>query len=159
MPGATEIEGADLHIDVRGRNLADLFEVAGIAVPETRAYRMRSALTKAGDEWRFTRMVGRYGASDLSGRFTVKMREPRLLLTANLLTKQPGDGRYRAVRRLRSGDRRNEGAHGAVPQTGGTPRVLPDSPLNVEALKNFDAEVKYVVRDIRGRTSRSPTPS
>ena len=54
LPGATEIEGADLHMDARGQNLADVFAVFGIAVPDTRNYRLRSALTKRGDEWRFT---------------------------------------------------------------------------------------------------------
>ena len=53
LPGATEIEGADLNVDVRGKNLADLFSVMGVAVPDTRSYRMKSALTKHGREWRF----------------------------------------------------------------------------------------------------------
>ncbi|TGX54695.1 AsmA family protein [Sphingomonas gei] len=146
LPGATEIEGADLHVDARGRNLADIFAVFGIAVPDTRNYRLRSALTKAGDEWRFTGMRGRFGDSDLSGKFTAALKEPRLLLTADLST--------RVLDIIDAGPfigyTPEQSAAGAVVvQTAGTPRILPDAPLRVEALKNFDAKVNWTVRTVR----------
>ncbi len=147
----TDIENAQLNADVRGRNLADVFAVAGIAVPDTRAYRLRSALTKQGDEWKFTRLVGLYGASDLSGWLTVKMGEPRLLLTANLLTRSLSMIDIGPFVGYNANTVAAKGIQAAVPQTGGTPRLLPDAPLNVEALKNFDAEIKYAVRDIKGQ--------
>lgn len=152
LPGATELEGADLHIDVRGRNMGDLFRVGGIAVPDTRAYRLRSAMTKAGDEWRFTRLVGHFGESDLAGKFTIKMLEPRMLLTATLATRlldivdiAPFIGYD--VERVAA-----KGGAGTVRQVNGTPRLLPDSPLAVEALKNFDADVRYIARSIRAKS-------
>lgn len=147
----TDIEGAALNADVRGRNLADVFAVAGIAVPETRAYRIRSALTKAGDEWRFTRMVGRYGASDLSGWLTVAMIDPRMKLTGEFLTRSLAMADIAPFVGYDPDKVAAQGAQAAVPQTGGTPRLLPDAPLNVEALKLFDAAIKYEVRDIKGQ--------
>jgi len=146
LPGATEIEGADLHIDARGQNLADVFAVAGIAVPDTRNYRLRSAMTKRGDEWRFTGMRGRFGASDLSGKFTVALKEPRLLLTADLST--------RLLDIVDAGpfigySPQASAAGAVVTQAAGTPRILPDAPLRVEALKNFDAKVDWTVRTVR----------
>lgn len=149
LPGATEIEGAKLNLDVRGGNLADLFEVLGVAVPDTRRYRMRSALTKAGPEWRFTGMRGRFGDSDLAGRFTIENREPRLMITADLDTRvldivDAGPFIGYDPNRLEA-----QGAAGAVTRVGGAPRVLPDAALRVEALKNFDAKVDWRVRTIR----------
>lgn len=146
LPGATEIEGADLHIDARGQNLADVFAVAGIAVPDTRNYRLRSAMTKRGDEWRFTGMRGRFGASDLAGKFTVALKEPRLLLTADLST--------RVLDIVDAGpfigySPKASAAGAVVTQAAGTPRILPDAPLRVEALKNFDAKVNWTVRTVR----------
>ncbi|MDP5281353.1 AsmA family protein [Sphingomonas sp. DG1-23] len=146
LPGATEIEGADLHIDARGQNLADVFAVAGIAVPDTRNYRLRSAMTKHGDEWRFTGMRGRFGASDLAGKFTVALREPRLLLTADLST--------RVLDIVDAGpfigySPQASAAGAVVTRAAGTPRILPDAPLRVEALKNFDAKVDWTVRTVR----------
>ena len=36
-----------------------------------------------------------------------------------------------------------------MPQTGGTPRILPDAPLRIDAISAFDARVNYKVRDIK----------
>ena len=146
LPGATEIEGADLHVDVRGRNLADLFSILGVAVPDTRSYRMKSALTKRGPEWRFTGVKGRFGESDLAGKFTIINREPRLMINAVLETSildivdaGPFIG-YNPDRLA---------AQGAITTVNGAPRILPDAPLRAEALKNFDAKVDWHVRAVR----------
>lgn len=151
LNGPTDIEGADLNADVRGRNLADVFAVAGFAVPDTRAYQIRSALTKAGDEWRFTRMVGRYGASDISGWLTVAMIEPRTKLTGEFLTRSLAMADIAPFVGYDPDKVAAQGAQAAVPQTGGTPRLLPNSPLNTDALKLFDAAIKYEVKDIKGQ--------
>jgi len=148
LAGATELEGADLDLIARGRNLARLFDFLGVAIPDTRTYRFTSALTKAGDEWRFTQLKGRFGQSDLSGRFTVTMRE-RLLIEATLATRtldilDAGPFFGYDPERL---DR--QGAAGAITTVAGAPRVLPDARLRVDALRNFDARVKYDVRTVR----------
>lgn len=147
LPGATEIEGADLHVDVRGDNLADVFTIAGVAVPDTRRYRIRSDLTKAGPEWRFTRLRGRFGDSDLSGRLTVENKRPRLMLTADLRTNIldiVDAGPF-----IGYNPNRLAATRSAVASVQGTPRVLPDAPLRIEALRNFDARVDWKVRTIR----------
>jgi uncharacterized protein involved in outer membrane biogenesis len=146
LPGATEIEGADLHADVRGSNLADAFSIVGIAVPDTRAYRLRSALTKQGNEWRFTGLRGRFGDSDLAGRMTVRLGEPRLFLDASLTTRtldivDAGPFVGYSPRESETGD--------IVVTAQGRPRILPDAPLRVEALKNFDARVDWKVARVR----------
>ncbi|MDQ0248430.1 uncharacterized protein involved in outer membrane biogenesis [Sphingomonas kyeonggiensis] len=149
LPGATEIEGADLHMDVRGQNLADIFMLAGIAVPDTRTYRLRSALTKQGNEWRFTGLKGRFGDSDLSGKMTVKMTRPRMLLTAQLATDTLDIVDAGPFIGYNPNTLAAKGAAGAITQVSGTPRILPDARLRVDALRNFDARVHWTVRDVR----------
>jgi len=149
LPGATEIEGADLHMDVRGQNLADIFMLAGIAVPDTRTYRLRSALTKQGNEWRFTGLKGRFGDSDLAGKMTVKMTRPRMLLTAQLATDTLDIVDAGPFIGYNPNTLAAKGAAGAITQVSGTPRILPDARLRVDALRNFDARVHWTVRDVR----------
>jgi uncharacterized protein involved in outer membrane biogenesis len=149
LPGATEIEGADLHMNIRGQNLADIFAIAGIAVPDTRGYHLTSALTKRGGEWRFTGLKGRFGDSDLAGKFTVAIREPRLLLTADLHTSVLDIVDAGPFIGYNPTKLETQGAAGAVTQVAGTPRLLPDAPLRVEALGNFDAKVDWTVRTVR----------
>lgn len=152
LPGATQLEGADLRVDVRGSNIADMFSVAGIAVPDTRAYRLRSALTKAGDEWRFTGLRGNFGESDLGGKLTVKMRKPRMLLTATLATRTLDIVDVAPFIGYNPDRIAAQGSAGAIRREGGTPRLLPDAPLRVDALRNFDADVRYSVRAVRARS-------
>ena len=149
LPGATEIEGADLHMNIRGQNLADIFMIAGIAVPDTRRYHLTSALTKQGDEWRFTGVKGRFGESDLAGKFTVEMREPRLLVTADLATNVLDIVDAGPFIGYNPDKLAAQGAAGAVTTVAGTPRLLPDAQLRIDALKNFDARVDWTVRTVR----------
>lgn len=146
LPGATEIEGAKLNADVRGQNLADAFAIFGIAVPDTRDYRLRSAVVKQGEEWRFTRLRGRFGDSDLAGRMTVRLGEPRLFLDASLTTRtldivDAGPFIGYSPRESETGE--------IVVTAQGRPRILPDAPLRIEALKNFDARVDWKVARVR----------
>ena len=152
LPGATEIEGADLHMALRGQNLADIFLLAGIAVPDTRTYRLTSALTKQGDEWRFTGLKGRFGDSDLAGKMTVKLRQPRLLLTADLATRTLDIVDAGPFIGYNPNTLAAKGGAGTVTRVAGSPRILPDAKLRIEALRNFDAKVHWTVRDVRAES-------
>ncbi|WP_420142128.1 AsmA family protein [Sphingomonas sp.] len=157
LPGATVIEGADLRVAVRGQNLRNLFDVAGIAVPDTRAYRLTSHMVKRGDEYRFTRVTGAYGNSDIGGTLTVRVPsdpDDRMLLTADLASRRVdmvdiGPFIGYEPNALASKGAVAAAAASAEAPSGGVPRILPDAPLRVDALKAFDAKVDYRVADIR----------
>ncbi|MAX15986.1 MAG: AsmA family protein, partial [Sphingobium sp.] len=149
LPGATQLEGSDLQMVAQGRNLARLFDFLGIVIPPTRTYRFTSDLTKAGEEWRFTHLKGRFGDSDLAGRFTVSQPGGRTLIKGDLATQKldiidVGPFIGYDPEKLAS-----QGAGGAIETVSGTPRVLPDTPLRVEAIRNFDADVRYSVKTVR----------
>jgi uncharacterized protein involved in outer membrane biogenesis len=149
LPGATELEGSDLRVVTHGSNLSLLFDFLGVAIPDTRRYRFTSALTKAGEEWRFTHLKGGFGDSDLAGKMTISLPEGRLLIDADVATQKldivdVGPFIGYDPDRLAA-----QGAAGAIEQVGGAPRILPDAPLRVEAIRNFDANVRYTVRTIR----------
>ena len=149
LPGATEIEGADLRLVTRGPNLALLFDFLGVAIPETRTYRFTSALTKQDGEWRFTHLKGRFGDSDLSGRMTVSLPNDRLRLNADLATRTLDIVDVGPFIGYNPQKLERQGASGAIESVGGRPRILPDAPLRVEALRNFDANGRYDVRQVR----------
>ncbi|MCE7797327.1 AsmA family protein [Sphingobium sufflavum] len=149
LPAATQIEGADLSLTVRGANLARLFDIIGVAIPDTRRYRISSALTYGDQAWRFTRLRGLIGESDVAGTLTVTQPGGRLHLGADLATRSlaivdagPFIG-YNPDRLAA------QGMQGAITQVGGTPRILPDAPLRVDAISRFDADVKWTARTIK----------
>ena len=152
LPGATEIEGANLTVAARGPNLGTLFDFAGIAVPDTRRYRLRSALTFRDGQWRFTRLSGVFGASDIAGQMTVSLPQGRLFIDANLATRvldilDAGPWVGYDPRRLDA-----MGTAGTVRSVAGRPRVLPDAPLRIDAVRRFDASVRYRIARVRAES-------
>lgn len=146
LPGATVLEGAKLKVALRGPNFAEAMEFLGAAVPQTRTYRATSNLTKIGDDWRFTRIVGRFGASDIAGVMTISMPNQRLKFDADLTTRvldivDAGPFIGYDPQRLAAGK--------VAEVVAGTPRILPDGSLDIEVLKRFDAHVDYKIARVR----------
>lgn len=149
LPGATVLEGSALKMIARGPNLSLLFDFLGVAIPDTRTYRVTSDLTKKGVDWKFTKMAGRFGDSDLGGSMTVSVPVGKRLNIA-------ADLRTRTLDIIDAGPfigyepKRLEAGTVAVP-VAGIPRILPDAPLRIEAIRRFDAQVKYRVQTIRAK--------
>lgn len=151
LPGATELEGADLKVRAQGANLATLFDFIGVVVPPTRNYHLTANLAYDGIWWKATRLQGRFGNSDLAGSLAVSSPGNRMRLTADLVTRgldivDAGPFIGYDPQRL---DRL--GARGAVTQVGGHPRILPDAQLRSAELSTFDADLRYRVGAIKGR--------
>ena len=149
LPGATVLEGADLSVKVRGANLARLFDFLGVAVPDTRSYHFTSHLTKEGRAWHFRRLNGAFGDSDLAGNMVISQPNNRLKIDADLKSRSVDIIDVGPFIGYNPQKLEAQGAHGTVTQVAGTPRILPDAPLRIDALDNFDAHVVYAVRDIR----------
>jgi hypothetical protein len=155
LPGATVIEGADLSVAARGHNIRDLFDLIGVAVPDTRDYHLRAHMMKVGEDYRFTRMVGMYGASDLSGRLTVTIpADPskRLFLKANLTSRHVDIidiGPFIGYEPTALATKGATAAATTQHTKDGVPRILPDAPLRIDAIKGFDAKVDYRIATIK----------
>ena len=151
LPSIADVERVPLAVRARGRNLAELLDIIGIAVPQTRAYHLAAQLVKDGDDYRFTRLVGRFGDSDLAGSLTVDNRGPRVHLTADLATRRLDIVDVAPVIGYNPDLVAQYGFKGAAPKSAGVPRLLPDANLRVESLRNFDADVRYKVGIVRSR--------
>lgn len=154
LPGATVIDGADLTVGARGRNIRDLFDLIGVAVPDTRTYRLRSHMVKQGVEYRFTRITGFYGASDIAGKFTAKIprnADERMLLTADLVSRHVDIidvGPFIGYDPATLAAKGPTAAATTLHKKDGVPRIFPDAQLRIDALKNFDAHVSYRIATI-----------
>ena len=71
LPSIADVENVPLHTRARGKDLSTLLEVIGVVIPRTRTYDIHAQLVKDGDVYRFTRMKGTFGDSDLTGKLTV----------------------------------------------------------------------------------------
>jgi len=155
LPGATMIEGADLSVAARGRNIRDLFDLIGVAVPDTRAYHLRAHMMKKGEDYRFTRLVGTYGNSDLAGALTVTIPadpKSRLFVKADLVSRHVDIvdlGPFIGYEPNRLAAKGATAAATTQHASDGVPRILPDAPLRIDSIKGFDAKVDYRIATIK----------
>lgn len=152
LPSFAEFENVPLQTRAQGRDLSELLDIIGVAIPRTRNYALKAQLVKDGPEYRFTGMSGTFGASDLAGKLTITNGE-RLRLDSTLTTRQldiidaaPFIGYNPDVVATR-------GAVAAAAATGaGAQRVLPDAEFPVEAMQRFDAGLKWRIGAVRSRS-------
>lgn len=152
LPGATRIEGADLRVTIAGKNLQTLFKLAGANAPATRPYKLSANFTKDDDDYRFTRIGGRFGDSDLAGSLSIVTGAPRTRIVGDLNTRtldilDVGPWLGYSPEKLDA-----RGGKGAITIENGHPRVLPDTSVDVSSLKGFDADVKYKAAHVRTGT-------
>ena len=147
LPGATILEGAKLKLDARGPNLSNLLDFLGVAIPETRTYHVRSDLTKTQGVYKLTAITGRFGNSDLGGSATFALPDNRLKIDADLHTRRldiVDAGPFLGY----SADRLAKGQVATF--AAGHPRLIPDAPIRIEAIKLYEADVKYHVAALSG---------
>ena len=146
----TEIDGADLSVAARGRNMAELFALIGAAVPETRTYRLKAHLTKQDIEYRFTKLTGVFGDSDIEGKVTVRATEPRIGIDADVTTRKLDIVDAAPFIGYNPDLIATKGAVAASGQ-GQPARLLPDAHLRIDAISRFDADVQWHVGIVRSK--------
>ena len=152
LPSIAEIEGVPLKVEARGRNVAELLQIIGVVTPSTRRYRLNAQLVKSGIDYVFTGLTGRFGDSDIAGRFTVTQSEPKVHIDAILTTRRLDIVDVAPFIGYNPDIVATKGAIAAAAASGAAPaRVLPDAPLNIEAMKAFDADLKWRVGIVRSR--------
>jgi uncharacterized protein involved in outer membrane biogenesis len=150
------VDGANASFELRGANLADLYRLVGVVLPETPRYALNGHVTRQGPVWNVTRIRGRLGQSDLGGELAYDRSQAIPLLTGKLQSKvldfddlAPLVGLPEQPRSVAAGP--------AVPAVAGVApasaamakkaappgRVLPTATLDVRRLRAMDADVVY----------------
>ena len=151
LPSIAEFEGVPLQTRARGRNLAELLGVIGVVIPQTRDYRLKAQLVTEDGAYRFTRMSGTFGNSDLAGRLTVTTGD-RLHLDSELSTRRLDIVDAAPFLGYNPDIVAAKGTAAAAAATGaGAGRILPDAKLPVQTMSRFDADLKWRVGVVRSR--------
>lgn len=152
LPSFAEIEQVPLQTEARGRDLSELLDIIGVAIPQTQTYALKAQLVKNGTDYHFTGMSGTFGASDLAGKLTITNGE-RLRLDSTLTTRQLDIIDAAPFIGYNPDVVASKGATAAAAATGAGPqRVLPDAALPVEAMNRFDADLKWSIAVVRSRS-------
>jgi uncharacterized protein involved in outer membrane biogenesis len=151
LPALTKIDGAQADLAVRGPNVQLLALLAHIVTPDTRAYHLRSHVAVSDNEYRFTKLAGVFGDSDIAGKMTVSLPDNRPKIYADLASRKLDIIDVGPWIGYNPNTIATKGAVAAATTQAKTdhPRILPDAPLRADAMKNFDAHVVYKVDTIR----------
>lgn len=149
------LAGPDFRLSVEGADMADLFPIFRIPLPETPAYAISGHLVKPEDTWRFEDFKGKMGDSDLSGTLAYTPREKRPYIEANVVSERLDFADLAGfVGADPEADRKKPGKQEqrAKPAQRAKPgRVLPDMPVDLARLRAADMDVRF-----RGSRIRYP---
>ena len=117
--------------EAAGEDLKDLYFLAGIALPNTGAYRLSGKLVRQGTHFQYSDLVATSGQSDMRGTLSIEISSGRSKLNADLNSQL-----------LRTADLGARAAGRAIPQaTKGL--LLPDTALPLTGMRRNDAVVNF----------------
>ena len=151
-----KLGGARLALRLAGADMAALYPLIGVPLPPTAPYRIEGRLEfvpgTPGPTLRFGDFTGTVGSTDLSGSIAVKTGGPRLDIRGELRSKRvlladlggfvgaaPGEASAKGA----TPEQKAEHARQAA-----SPRLLPDTPINLPKLRGADFDLRYAAKRI-----------
>jgi hypothetical protein len=151
LPSLADIEDVPLQTRARGRDMSELLGIIGVVIPQTRPYQVRAQMVKSGLVYRFTRMTGTAGATDLAGRLTVT-NGARIHLDSELTTRRLDIIDAAPFIGFNPDIVATKGAVAAAAATGAAPQqIMPNARFPVETMRVFDADLKWRIARVRSR--------
>jgi uncharacterized protein involved in outer membrane biogenesis len=142
----------DAALSISGHNLADLYYVSGLTLPNTPPYSISANVSR--DELLYTvnDITGRVGASDLEGVAKVDTSDHgRPNLTADIRSRVLDFKDMGAILGASGANAPKAPKLSVAPDAaqGGARRLLPDAPLEVERIRGMDAKLRYHAQSVR----------
>ena len=144
-----QLSGANLQLELKGQDLADLYKLFHLPLQPSPPYTLRGHLDydNSGKRIRFSNFAGRVGESDLEGNFDVNRVGERPLVTADLKSRNvrmadlggfigAPPGRKEAP----TEGPKQRAEHAAQEAK---PTLLPDTPIDLSKVRSTDYKVHY----------------
>jgi hypothetical protein len=148
------LEGANATVDLKGDNLARLYKLLGVVLPDTPHYSVQGRVTKKGDVWNVADIRGRLGSSDIEGHlsFDKAKQVPHLagelksqLLDFNDLAPVVG---LQEKPRGPKADKAVASGKAKKPPREPNHKVIPNKPIDLAKLKAMNAEVNFTAAKV-----------
>lgn len=130
------LRGEEVNFHLEGSDLAQLYPIIGVPIPPTPAYKLQGYLSHTGHLWRFSRLQGTVGTSDLAGDFSVDHGKTPQFIAANLVSSNLDLKDLGGFIGLGP-----DSAPGNHAPSGD--KVLPSRPFNLEKLRAADFDIHF----------------
>jgi uncharacterized protein involved in outer membrane biogenesis len=148
--------GADLKLELSGADMRDLYHLTGIPIPETPAYRIVGKLDHADHKFRLDGFRGVVGSSDLRGMIEEDVGQERPMVIADLTSTKIDladlGGFIGATPGRLSTPNQSAPQKRELARTETSPKLLPDTPINLPQLRTADVRLRYRGEHIAGRS-------
>jgi len=134
LTNVAQLSGLDLAIDLQGKTLSELYDVIGIAFPETSPYKTKGRLVKGDNRIAYEKFSGTVGESDISGTLNFDLGGKRPFMKGELNSKLLN---LADLGPLVGTDQPKESG------------VLPDMPFDSDRWDSIDADVKLQAGSIQ----------
>ncbi|HEY3075504.1 MAG TPA: AsmA family protein [Burkholderiales bacterium] len=134
ITNVAQLTALDLTIDIRGQTMSELYDVIGIALPETTPYATRGRLVKGDHMLRYEKFTGTVGESDIAGTLQFDLGGKRAYMHGALESKVLNLADLGPL--VGTDQPKEEG-------------VLPDMPFDSDRWDSIDADVKIVAASIK----------
>jgi len=132
---------------VSGDDLADLYPLTGLALPNTPPYNVSGHLERDGTRVTFDDVGGNVGDSDTQGDLMVELKGKRPFVKAQFTSRSLDLDDlatwFGAPPSVKEGEAASPAQRKIGQQMAEAGKLLPDAPLNVDRVRAMDAEVKY----------------
>jgi AsmA family protein len=138
----------DLKMTAAGDNAQDLYPIFGIPAPPTPPYHLAGTLDRDGKAWLFKNFTGTVGKSDMEGSLRFETENRKRIFVGGTLNSKNLDfadlGLLVGAPGGTTGDRPVSDTQKAMEQQREkSDRVLPDAPLNLDEVRNVDADITF----------------
>ncbi|MGZ8363404.1 MAG: AsmA family protein [Caulobacteraceae bacterium] len=146
LPRPFDLNYINARVTASGRDLADLYDLLAIPLPNTPPYRLSMRMVRQPDRVELHGLSGRVGDSDLAGEIAVDTRG-RKFIKADLRSRRLDFDDMAAIFGARNAAGGGQTYRPAM--SGG--RMLPDATLKVDRMRSVDAVVRYRATSVRTR--------
>jgi AsmA family protein len=149
----------ELQAALKGQDLAELFYLTQLALPNSPPYSVQATLTRNGEQFGVHDIRGTLGSSDIGGNIDVDNSRPRPVLTANLESRHllmSDFGALTGSKATATDSLDKGGASKAAAGTAanvaqappGAQHLFPDARLQTDRVRAMDADVRFKATSI-----------
>ena len=143
-----------LQAAVKGKDLAELFYLTQLALPNSPPYSVRATISRDGEQFTVRNIEGTLGSSDIGGSIDVDNSHPRPVLTANLESQHLLLSDFGALTgsKTTATDSLDKAGAGSKPARAAAPappaHLFPDARLQTDRVRAMDADVRFRANSI-----------
>ncbi len=157
---AFDLGGLDADFDASGKDLADLYHITRLALPNTSPYTLTAHVHRAGTKVQVNDLDGKLGSSDLRGTISVDTANKRPLMRADIASRSlnladiaPAFGtRVPGAKTPKAAPVPRKAAATAITRDDGQQTAVllfPDAPLDPQRIRGMDANVRFRAESIQ----------